>query len=135
MMVRIVHLVSMKADRSVSMKVLLADDESSVRSALRLLLNEDQDLEIVAEAFDARSLLLQTKLTQPDLVLLDWELPGFRNPDLLLSLSFLFPSAKVVVLSGRPEAGTEALAAGADAFVSKSEPPESLLRAVNSLKL
>lgn len=113
------------------MRVLLADDQSKVRSALRLLLEQQPGLSVVSEAVEAESLLAQAEATQPDLVLLDWELPGLRTDDWLSTLRTLCPRLKVIALSGQPEARRAALAAGADAFVSKGDPPERLLAAVN----
>lgn len=113
------------------MRVLLADDQSKVRSALRLLLEQQPDLNILGEAVDAQSLLDWVSVVCPDVVLLDWELPGLGTNSLLPTLRQLCPHLKVIALSGRLEARGAALSAGADAFVSKGEPPERLLAAVN----
>lgn len=129
------------------MNVLLADDETKVRSALRLLLEQQPDCYIVGEAEEAQSLLEQVEVTQPDVVLLDWELPGLQDlvpavqsgslgtrsahERLLLTLRKVCSRVKVIALSGRPEARAAALGAGADAFVSKGDPPEQLMTAVN----
>jgi len=113
------------------MGVLLADDQSKVRSALRLLLEQQPGVSILGEAVDATSLVDWVKAACPDLVLLDWELPGLETDSLLPTLRQLCPHLAVVALSGRPEARRAALDAGADAFVSKGDPPERLLAAVN----
>jgi DNA-binding NarL/FixJ family response regulator len=76
---------------------------------------------------EADGLLAQVKKVRPDLILLDWELPGPSSNDLLPVLRSLCPHLKVIALSGRPEARQAALDAGADAFVSRVEPPERLL--------
>ena len=112
------------------MRVLLADDRTEVRSALRLLLEQEQGIEVVGEADGAEGLLAQTKATCPDLVLLDWELPGLHADGPLSTLRQVCPDLFVIALSGRPEARRAALAAGVDAFVSKGDPPERLLAAV-----
>ena len=57
------------------MRVLLADDQMKVRSALRLLLEQEPGLSVVGEAAEAKDLLAQVGTERPDLVLLDWELP------------------------------------------------------------
>ena len=115
------------------MRVLLADDQSKVRSALRLLLEQQPGLSVVSEAAEAEDLLAQVEATQPDLVLLDWELPGLRADDRLPALRTRCPRLKVIALSGRPEARQAALTAGADAFVSKGEPPERLLTTLRAV--
>lgn len=114
------------------MRVLLADDQSDVRSALQLLLKHETEFNVVGEATDCEGLLTQLEATCPDLVLIDWELPGL-NMGLLPSLRQHFPHLFVVALSGRPEARQAALCAGADAFVSKGDPPERLLRALRAI--
>jgi DNA-binding NarL/FixJ family response regulator len=131
------------------MRVLVADDQPAVRSAIRRLLQEEPGLFVVGEAVRTEELLDQAQVTQPDLVLLDWELPGLYTTDgaesmpvglatsarhrLLLLLHALHSHPKVVALSGRPEASQTALDAGADAFVSKGDPPERLLTTLRTL--
>ena len=114
-------------------RVLIADDQSRVRSALRLMIEERPDLKVVGEAVDAQGLLDWGRAMCPDIVLLDWELPGLSGNDLLSALRALCPHLKVIALSGRPEARPAALDAGVDAFVSKGDRPERLLVAVNGL--
>lgn len=116
------------------MRVLLADDQAWLRSAIRLLLEEQPEIEIVGEAPDAATLEQLAKLRIPDLILLDWELPGLRvaadRRALLRVIRRYNPRLQVIVLSGRPESSRGALAAGANAFVSKADPPERLLAAL-----
>jgi DNA-binding NarL/FixJ family response regulator len=114
------------------MRILLADDQPDVRSAMRLLLEQESAIDVVGETGKAQDLLSQAEIAQPDLVLLDWELPGSLAADLLDALRARCVQVKVVALSGRPEARQEALAAGIDAFVSKGDPPEYLLTAVHT---
>jgi len=115
------------------MRVLLADAHAGVRRALRLLLQEEANLDLVGEAGETRTLLLQARLLQPDLVLLDWELPGQPTVELLPVLHILSSQPKVIALSGRFEAQRAALAAGVDAFVSKGDPPERLLATLRTI--
>ena len=115
------------------MDVIVADDQPEVRSALRLVLSQEPGIEHVGEAGHAGELLLLIAGGCPDLVLLDWELPGLRGDELVDALRAHCPSCRVIVLSGRPEARLGALAARADDFISKQEPPERLLASVRSL--
>lgn len=114
------------------MYILLADDEVRVRSALQMLLKEEPGMKVVAEVAEAEALLTQIRATRPDLVLLDWGLPGLGAVGSLPVLRLICPNLTVIVISGRPEAGREALAAGADAFVSKVDPPEYLLAVLHT---
>ncbi len=108
------------------MHILLADNQAEVRSALRFLLEQEPGMCVIGEAAEAEALLAQEAAIQPDLVLLDWELPGSR-PAYLLAALRIRRRTIVIALSGRLEARQEALNAGVDAFVSKGEPPERLL--------
>jgi DNA-binding NarL/FixJ family response regulator len=120
------------------MRVLLADDQAWLRSAVRLLLEQEPDVEIIGEAAEVRGLLVKAEATHPHLVLLDWELPGSPHTSagrqVVRALHAICPYIHVIVLSGRPEANHLALAAGADYFVSKADPPEVLLAALRKVK-
>jgi len=111
-------------------RVLLADDQSKVRFALRVLLERGSGLKVVGEAATAEDLLVQTEMACPDLVLLGWELPGLAATSSLSALRMACPDLCVIALSGRPEARRASLDAGADAFVSKADPPDRLLAAI-----
>jgi DNA-binding NarL/FixJ family response regulator len=113
------------------MRILLADGRPKVRFALRVLLERQPGLEVVGEASDACQLLTQVGEICPDLVLLGWELPGLTALESLSSMRDVCPGLSVIALSGRPEARQVALAAGADGFVSKVDPPNRLLEAVD----
>jgi DNA-binding NarL/FixJ family response regulator len=112
------------------MRILLADDETKVRFALRVLLERQPGLEVVGEAANAEELLAQARPGCPDLVLLDWDLPGAAHVDLLEELRLACPDLRVVALSARPEARQAVLEAGAQGFVCKCDAPERLLSAI-----
>lgn len=120
------------------MRVFLADDQAGLHSALRLLLEQEPGMELVGEATNADELLSSVLSACPDLLLLDWELPELKAGDggrrLLAVLHASLPALHVVVLSGRPESNRSALAAGADSFVSKADPPEYLLTTLRSAR-
>ena len=113
------------------MRILLADNRPKVRFALRALLERQPEMKVVGEAMDAKGLLAEAKEACPDVVLLDWELPGLVPVDLVSALREMCPGVAVIALSGRVGARQVALAAGVDAFVSKGEPPERLLAAID----
>jgi DNA-binding NarL/FixJ family response regulator len=115
------------------MRVLLADDQITVRSALRLLLEQEGDIQVVGETADTTGLLLAVTQKAPELVLLDWELPGLPPVQLLRLLRYERPFLKIIAMSSRPEARQVALAAGVEAFVSKSEPPGWVLAVIRGL--
>ena len=115
------------------LRVVLADDQKSVRMGLRLLLGEQGGIEITGEAYSAGGLLTNVASNSPDLVLLDWGLPGMEPDQLMGAIRKLCPNVAVIVLSGEPSVKDDALQACANAFFSKASPPDQLLEAVQSV--
>lgn len=115
-------------------RIVLADNEPPLRSALRLLLEQEPDLMVVGEAANAQATIQQAITLQPDLLLLDWEIPGANGNGLVNVLHMSAPEARIIALSSRPEARRAALGVGAHAFVSKGDPPENLLEAIRRLQ-
>jgi DNA-binding NarL/FixJ family response regulator len=114
------------------LRVLIADSQSDVRYALRVLLQLVRELnaEVIGEVSDAESLHHHIVALNPDLVLLDWHLPGLPSQNRLSILRLLKPDVKIIVLSGRPELRQDAFNAGADAFISKIDSVEPLIAAI-----
>ena len=113
--------------------IVLADDNPRVRAAIRLLFEQTALAEIVAEAetFDELQILFSQSPLSFDVILLDWELPGMIQYNGTVSSDFLAAlksqhNAYVIVWSSHPGVAQMALQAGADAFVSKGEPVDSL---------
>lgn len=115
------------------MRVLVADSDPRVRTALIMLLKCEPELAVVGESTNASSLLAQVKELEPDLVLLDWEFPGSSITELLERLREVDKACKIIVMSRRPESEQAALTVGADVFVSKTDPADSLLDALHGL--
>lgn len=102
-------------------RVFLADSQPEVRSALRLLL-ADLNMQVVGEAADWAATLIKASGTQPDMLLVDWDLIPTNTS--LLELRTTCPAAVVIVLISHLDARQQAaLSAGADAFISKGETP------------
>lgn len=106
-------------------RVFLAARQSEVRSALRLLL-QDIEMQVVGDADNWLTALAQAAGTQPDMLLVDWDLIP-RNTS-LLELRATCPAAVVIVLISHLDARQQAaLSAGADSFISKSETPDRVV--------
>lgn len=118
-----------RAAEGVQMRVLLADDNSNVRFALKAMLQQNPEIVVAGEAEDAAELLFMLAEAKADLLLIDWRLPGLSEMGSIPELRKERPDLMIVVMSGRPEVGREALSSGADEFVSKIDPPEALLTA------
>lgn len=110
------------------LKILLADDDREIRSALQLLVKQHPSMQIVGEAADVDSMFAVVWATRPQLILLDWELPGGVDAALIAWLHALNPQPFILAFSSWPEAEPQAITAGADAFVSKGRPAAELLR-------
>lgn len=116
------------------MRVLIADDQAEVRSALKVLLEQENELYVLDEAEEINSLLLKVQNSCPDLVLLDWELSHQSMVNTVPILKKLVPTLRIIALSVRPEAAKAAMEAGVDAFVSKGENSDRLLDTINEMK-
>ena len=119
--------------RTKKVRILLADDNPALRSALSLLLEARLNACIVGESDSMEDLLANLPLKQPDIVILDWELPGVPKADRIAILHKVYPSLKVVITSSQPEIAQQALVVHADAYVSKSEPPEQMVRVIQTI--
>ncbi len=114
------------------MRVLIADDQPKDRFALRVALEGLPGPKTVGEASDTTELLVQARSVCPDLVLVDRDLPELPLPELLCELRRICRCAKIIVLGEKSEIEYAALANGADAFVSKADPPEHLMGAIRA---
>ena len=108
-------------------RVVLADGTPKVRSALKLLLEQDEEITVNTAVASVTGLLEQVRVSCPDAILLDCDLSGLEVSEFLPQLRSLCPHVRVVALCSRPEMQQAALSAGVDAFVGKTEPPETLL--------
>ena len=115
------------------MHILVAHKEERQRKALKRLIEQDPALRVIGEAAEAQSLLLLVQAVRPELVLVHCGLPGFQPTHLRAVMRRLGKTVKCVVFGEHADGYCQALAAGADAFVSKREPAESLLNAVRTV--
>lgn len=114
-------------------RILLADDNPAIRSALALLLENRLRVNIVGETDGMESLLACVVISRPDIVILDWDLPGAPKDGRVAALKALLPQLKVVVTSSRPEIASQVLAAQADSYVCTCEQPELVVQAIQAL--
>lgn len=118
-------------------RVLIADDQALIRSALAALLSLEPDIEVVGQAGTCAEAITVAGETRPDVVLLDVqmpvELPGLDDGiDAIRPLLRVAPAARVVVVTtfGRPGYLRRALEAGALGFMVKDAPADRLLEGV-----
>lgn len=114
-------------------RILLADDNAVLRSALRLMLETRLGFELITEARDMEHVLAQVEDSRPECILLDWELPGRPTRERVTVLRALVPGLKVIALSARPESKADADSEKVDAFLCKTEPPEQILKIIRKI--
>jgi len=115
-----------------SIKLLVADDQSLVRSALAALLSLEADFEVVAEVGRGDEVVTAAREAKPDVALLDIEMPGLDGLAAAAALSHEVPACRVIILTtfGRPGYLRRAMESGALGFVVKDAPAEQLADAV-----
>lgn len=115
------------------LRLLIVDDQPRARQGLAALLSIDfQQIEI-SEAADGKEALRQVETVYPDLVVMDLLMPEWDGIQTTRLIKALYPRTKIIIYSMYPEYRTAALGAGADAFVIKGEPSESLVATIMDL--
>jgi len=118
-----------------TIRVLVVDDQSMVRAGLRMLLADEPDIEVVAEAGNGRDAIAQVARFHPDIVLMDIRMPVLDGLEASRRILADDDSVRVLVLTtfDLDEYVYEALRAGASGFVLKDDPPEQLIAAVRTI--
>ena len=113
-------------------RLLLVDDQPTVRRGLGLRLHLEPDMQIVGEASSGREALSMAQALTPDVVLMDVEMPEMDGIEATAALSAAVSTSAVVILSIHDDAQTRgrAQAAGAVAFVEKQGATDHLLAAI-----
>ena len=112
--------------------ILIADDHAVMRSGLRMLLENEEDLEVTAEAGDVEETIRKLKAYKPDIMLLDLHMPGGPSLQAIPEMREASPDTKIVILTMQNSAGyvREALRAGALGYVTKEAADTELVEAV-----
>ena len=115
-----------------AIRILLIDDHSLFRSGVRLLLQRQPDFEVVAEASDGLEGIKRAKEFQPDVILLDLNMPGLSGLETLQLLVQDVPASAVVILTVSEEADelSQALRDGARGYLVKNIDAEALTAAI-----
>jgi DNA-binding NarL/FixJ family response regulator len=118
-----------------SIRVLVADDQSMVRAGFRMLLGGEDDIEVVAEAGDGREAVEKAARFEPNVVLMDIRMPDVDGLQATREILAANPEARILILTtfDLDEYIYEALSAGASGFVLKDDPPEHLIAAIRTI--
>lgn len=113
-------------------RVMLAEDQAMVRGALAALLGLEGDIEIVAEVARGDEVVQAALTTQPDVALLDIEMPGANGLDVAAELHMRLPACRVIILTtfGRPGYLRRAMESGVKGFLVKDAPAAQLATAI-----
>ena len=115
-----------------TIRVLVADDQSMVRAGFRMLLANEEDIEVVAEASNGREAVAMAARFDPTVVLMDIRMPELDGLEATRRILAANGAARVLILTtfDLDEYVYEALRAGASGFVLKDDPPERLIAAI-----
>ena len=116
-------------------RILLAEDQGMMRGALATLLDMEDDIEVVAQAAAGDQVVAEALASQPDIALLDIEMPGRSGLDNAADLRDKLPSCRVLILTtfGRPGYLRRAMESGASGFLIKDGPVEDLADAIRKV--
>lgn len=116
-------------------KVMIVDDHAVLRSGLRLVIEREDDLEVAGEAGTAEDAVRSFERLQPDLILMDLEMPGIGGLAGVERLKEQHPDVAILVLSMHGEADDvrRAFEAGASGYVLKTAVDEDLIRAIRAV--
>jgi two-component system response regulator NreC len=116
-------------------KLVLADDHAVVRSGLRMLLQAQPDMEIVGEAESGAEALAQVRALQPDIILMDIQMPGMNGIEATRQIKAAFGETAVLALTMHEDDQYffEMLQAGASGYLPKRAAPDELVRAIRTV--
>lgn len=117
------------------MKILIADDNATLRCQFKELLAESFPSAQICEAADTFEVMSHLALVPSDLLLLDINMPGRTGLDVLEDLKTRFPHTRVIIVSVHPEPqyAARSLRDGARAYLNKDDVPDDLVRTVKAV--
>ena len=124
-----------KSNPKPQIRVLICDDHFVVRLGLASALNLEPNMTVVGEAADGRQAIDAYRKHRPDVVVMDYQLPGLNGAEATQAIRAEFPEARVIVLSvfKAEEDVHRAVKAGAAAYLPKSSEPEELMEAIRTV--
>ena len=122
--------------RAAPLKLVLADSQALVRAGMRLLLQQEAQVDVVGEAADGQELLTMIARMRPRAALVEVDLPVVNGLDALSQIRRHYPEVAVLMLATRPEPGQvrSALRQGAAGFLTKQAEPQELGLALRSVE-
>jgi DNA-binding NarL/FixJ family response regulator len=126
---------SAKEDQDDRIRVLIVDDHALLREGLREILNRQEDLHVVGEAADGRTMVALAETEQADVILLDVEIPGSDVVSMVKQLLACSPGSRVIILSMHesPQLVQTLLAVGIRGYLLKSSHWQELVAAIRAV--
>ena len=118
-----------------SIRILAVDDHAVLRGGIAALLATQSDMSLVAEASNGREAIDQFRMHQPDITLMDLQMPEMNGLDATIAIRGEFPEARIVILTTfmSDKEVQQAFEAGARAYLLKSMPPRKMLEVIRQV--
>ncbi len=113
------------------LRVMIAESNATVAQALELYLSFQPGLKVLARVARVNAMFAALDEVQPDVLLLDWEMPGWTPRSDMQALLKVSPKLRIVAMGTRLESERNALALGAHVFVGKTQPVGDLINAIS----
>jgi len=113
-----------------STKVLIADDDPLVRNGLVSLVDMEDGFRVIGQASDGTEAVEKTRSLNPDVILMDIQMPLCGGLEATRKIKSEFPNKKIIILTVHTDELNEAILAGASNFLLKDSPPEILFNAM-----
>jgi NarL family two-component system response regulator LiaR len=116
-------------------RILLVEDHAMVRKGIRLLLDETDGLSVIGEAADGFRAVEQVQRLEPDVILMDLEMPVMDGIQAIRRILAIRPKQRILVLSGYVEDARllQAISAGAQGYVGKTTDTQELIQAIRDV--
>ena len=117
------------------LRILVVDDHAGMREGISAVINTQPDMMIVGEASDGHEAIQQFRASQPDVSLVDWNLPDFGGEQVLTTLRREFPNARFIIITSLSDGDCirRALSLGAQAYLHKDMLRRELIPAIRAV--
>ncbi len=117
------------------LRILLVEDHETVRNGIKLLINEQDDMEVVAEAGDGEPAVKLAEKISPDIVIMDISMPKMNGLKASKRLKHVFPEVKILTLTRHIDSGyvQQLIQAGVSGYVLKQSAPSELINAIRAV--
>ena len=117
------------------MRVLVVDNQVRTRQSIKALLTAWHQIQEVCEAGNGDEAIQKVKTDQPDVILMDLRMPKMDGLEVISFIKAKSPQIKIIALSRYSDRVIDILAAGADAFVNKSNSPDQIRKTLSEIIL